>query len=67
MLVDFWVKVLGGKKVEGLPNAPTIRDMVHVSEIMADRGWGMATQPVEHSGEGGQPLQVKLISYKEEA
>lgn len=63
MLVDFWLKVLGGKKVDGLPNAPSVKDMIQVSEIMVDRGWGKATQPIEHSGEAGGPMVVEVVRY----
>lgn len=64
-MVDFWFQVLENK-VPGLEGSAKVQDMVKVSEILADRGWGKPTQQLEHSGADGGALQIVVMTEKGE-
>lgn len=59
VLVDFWFAVLENN-VPGMEGEAKIQDMQRASEVLAERGWGKATQPLEHSGAEGQALSVTI-------
>lgn len=60
-LVDFWFDVLDNR-VPGLEGEARVADMQKASEVLAERGWGKAQQPVEHSGEGGGAVVVEVVT-----
>jgi hypothetical protein len=69
-LVEFALRVQQGLEVDP-SEATTIKERVELARLrleagkwLADRGWGAAPQPVEHSGDDGGPLQVIVQTYK---
>lgn len=61
--VETMVAISKGEAVFGLELA--VKDVREACMWLAEREWGKATQPVEHSGEGGEPLQIVVQTYKE--
>jgi hypothetical protein len=59
VLVDFWFSVLANK-VPGMEGEAKIQDMQRASEVLAERGWGKATQPMEHSGPEGKGVSIAI-------
>jgi hypothetical protein len=61
--IETMVAISKGEAVFGLEIAA--KDVREACVWLAEREWGKATQPLEHSGEGGEPLQILVQTYKD--
>lgn len=70
-IVSLFVKVHLGEPVSVMRGGsvvelePDLDQMLAAGEWLADRGWGKATQSVEHTGADGEALQVVVRSYRD--
>lgn len=58
-LVEFLLAVKDNDK-EVLKGEAKMQERVRATELLLERGWGKAAQPMEHSGAEGQALSVTI-------
>lgn len=61
--IETMVAISKGEPVFGLDLA--VKDVREACVWLAEREWGKAPQPMEHSGDGGEPLQIVVQTYRE--
>lgn len=57
-IIRLMLSVLRGEPLNG--KRSRLQDRMEAARWLADRGWGRAPQPLEHSGEIAQPVKVAL-------
>lgn len=47
--------------LEIMANGDNERNKLSAAQYVIDRGWGKAAQAIEHSGKGGEPVQLNMV------
>lgn len=71
VLVERAFEIMDGKPIcvtEDNPEGirPTVKDVTWAIEWLGERGFGKPTQPLEHSGAEGEPLQIVVNTLRGE-
>lgn len=71
-IVAFYLEAFEGKLVP-VTTESSVKEKALAADVrekaaswLADRGFGKATQPLEHSGADGGQLEIRVLTYREE-